>query len=128
MVGYFLDLPYLPNSYRLPFRQMLYRRAKITQNFLPAIQSIEKEYLALAKLYFDTAEDNLELPFFLSSVLSQMSSPRDFFGILAETRRKASTFRTHRAELDEALGRGDVSVAKKLRDAIQQDAKNLRSL
>jgi hypothetical protein len=126
MVAYFLGVQYMPNSYRLPFRHFLYRRATTAQRLLPLVQAIDKEYRALSKMYFDP--DRLELPFFLSAVLSHISSPRELFSALAEVRTKASNFRLHRAELDDALNRGDVEVAKKLRAAIQSEGKRLRSL
>jgi hypothetical protein len=125
MVAYFLGVQYMPNSYRLPFRHFLYRRALVAQRLLPFIEAVDKEYKTFSKMYFEPEE--LELPFFLSAVLSQISSPGELFAALAEVRRKASKFRLHRAELDDALNRGDIEVAKKLRGAIHGEGKKLRA-
>jgi len=126
MVGYFLKLPYLPNSYRMPFRNFFYQKAKIVQRSLPTIKQIEAEYNKIAASYFAPEADNLTLPFFLSALFSKISSLDEFFEALARMRHKASAFRKHRAELDEALAGGDVKIAKKLQSALQKDAKDLR--
>ncbi|HEY0377215.1 MAG TPA: hypothetical protein VGC87_09680 [Pyrinomonadaceae bacterium] len=58
-----LQLYYIPNSFRLPFRNFSYKKARIIQRYLPSIRAIEKEYSNLAKLYSGSDQNNLRLPF-----------------------------------------------------------------
>jgi hypothetical protein len=125
-VSNFLNLHYLPNSFRLPFRNFYYQKARKTQPFVQSLQRIDEEYSALTELYFDSTKNNLQLPFFLAAVLSRISKLDEFFEVLAETRLDATQFRAHRVELDEALERGDIETTKKLRAALRGDSKNLQ--
>jgi hypothetical protein len=121
-----LQLYYMPNSFRLPFRNFLYRRARTIQQYLPTIHFIEHEYRHLAELYSDTDQNELRLPLFLGAVLNQISRLDEFFNVLADMRRKAESFRDHRAELDDALERQSLREIKRLRSALQEDGDILR--
>ena len=121
-----LQLYYMPNSFRLPFHNFLYRRARIVQRQLPTIRFIENEYRDLGELFSDTNHNELRLPFFLGAVLNQISTLDEFFDVLADMRRKATSFRDHRAELDDALERQSLRDIKKLRSALQEDGNSLR--
>jgi hypothetical protein len=86
-----LNLPYLPNSFRLPFRGYLYRKAQTVQKLIPTLGIIDEEYSKVAETYSD--DGALQLPFFLGVVLSQTTSLQDFCPAVAEVRRRASKFR-----------------------------------
>jgi hypothetical protein len=123
-VSSMLELPYLPNSFRLPFRAFLYRRALEVQAALPLMKRIDREYRAVAELYYAPEDGNLELPFFLSGILAQAASPGEIPEILAEVRKRAAGFRETRSELEKALRDGSIDVAKKLRTALSGEAKS----
>lgn len=119
-----LQLPYLPNALRLPFRHYLYHKANVVDHYLYLVPAIEKE---LGDVAARTARsDNFRLPLFLAAVLARISSLDQFFERLAELRQSAAGFRRHRAELEAALERGDLGAVQKLRDALQDDAAALR--
>jgi hypothetical protein len=121
-----LQLFYIPNSFRLPFRNYFYRKARVIQSYVPSIRAIEKEYGRFAELYSAGDQNNLHLPLFLAAVLNQISGLDQFFEVLAEVRKKASTFRAHRAELDAALEKGSIKESKRLLKALQEDGEQLR--
>jgi hypothetical protein len=121
-----LRLPYLPNSFRLPFRKFYFRKATIAQKYIASLREIEKEYQNLADLYLVPEQNNLQLPFFLSAILERISSPDEFLEVLMDVRDKAETFRKHRAQLDEALETRSVKEVKMLREALQEDSAKLR--
>ncbi len=128
LVGYFLELPYVPSVARVPFHRFLYERAQTVQRHLATVQQIETEHRRAVDAYFTPSSNNLVLPFLLAVVLTQISSLSEFFEKLAEVRQQAEPLRRRRAELDEALQMGDIQAAKQLRSAFEQDAANLRTM
>jgi hypothetical protein len=127
MVGYLLELPYLPNSFRMPFRRFLLRRATTVHHHLLSLATIEAEYKERAKAFPIPIRSNLQLPFFTAAILAKISSLDEFLEELAIVRSQADGFRRHRSELELALQQGDLKVAKALQDALSDDAKQLGS-
>jgi hypothetical protein len=121
----FIELPYLPNVARLPFREVMYKRAMNIQRDLAFIKSLNNEYTHIARKYSTPEQDNLVLPFFLNVILTKISSLSDFYEALADLRFQAEPFRRHRADLDDAFNRQDVTEIQQLQLALQQDAKEL---
>lgn len=126
MVSNSLQLYYMPNSFRLPFRNFFHEKATIIQRRLPTIWTIEEEYHDLAAAYSTSDQDEIRLPFFLAAVLNKISTLDEFFDVLADFRRQATVFRAHRAELDEVLQRRSIKEIKRLRAALQNDGDDLR--
>jgi hypothetical protein len=122
-----LTLPYLANSFRLPYRRFHYRKAQEINKLLPTLAIINREYAAKQDLYLPP--EVLRLPFFLSIVLSRISSARDFLPAVAELRWKAATFRAHRRELDAALREGKGGrILQNLQHAIRGDSDQIRAI
>jgi hypothetical protein len=124
MTSNWLQLPYLPNAFRLPFRHYLYRKANAVDHYLHLLPVIEKEIDAIAEPA--PRSENLRLPLFLAAVLARISSLDQFLERLVELRESAAGFRRHRAELETALERRDLVAIKKLREALQADSTQLR--
>lgn len=125
LVGYFLELPYIPSVARVPFHRFFYDRAKVVQHHLASINKIENEHRRMVELYFRPDSSNVTLPFLLAVVLTQINSLSEFFEKLTEVREQAEPLRKRRAEFDEALYAGDVRAAAQLRSAFQREAENL---
>jgi len=125
LVAYSIQLPYMPTVARLPFNLFIYEREKVVKDHLGQIEWIDQQYREVANNYIAPGHPNLEMPFFPTVVLNQISSPAEFFDVLAELREKAEPLRARRAELDEALRRGDYEAINELEVAFAQDAVRL---
>jgi hypothetical protein len=119
-VSDFLQLHYLPNSYRLPFQHYIYQQARLVQQELATIRQIETEYRRQAESYFSSNQNNLTLPFFLAGIINKISTLDEFMGELMELR--------HKAELDEAFHKGNVREAARLRRALSEESNRLHTL
>lgn len=126
MVSNSLQLQYMPNSFRLPFRNYYYHRAKTVENYL-VTSYIENEYQKGVSAYDLSAQGTLHLPLLLTALLKKISSLDEFFNALAEMRKKASDFRQRRAALDKELNEGNGEEVAKLIEALREDSSKLRS-
>jgi hypothetical protein len=124
-LAYLLKVPYLPNSFRLPFRQFLYQRAGQIQRELLSMRELGDEYRRQVAAYRSSTEETLTVPLFLVAVLARIQSVNQFLEVVCELRSAARSFRALRRELDLVLANGDLKAAKTLRSAIHDDAGGL---
>jgi hypothetical protein len=120
-----LQLPYVANTARLPFRSLFYNLPLAVTQELPSILEADKTYAARAAHAKLLRGDPLVLPVFLALALNDAEHPPDVWGAVAELRSKAARFRERRAELDHAVDVGDDVKMKELRVAIGTEAANL---
>lgn len=121
-----LGLPYLANSFRLPYLGYHYRKAERVNKLLPSLGVINKEYAAKQHLYL--SPEALRLPFFPSVALARISSSRELLPAVAEIRKKAANFRAHRREIDNALREGKGGkILQTLQNAIRGDVDQIRA-
>jgi hypothetical protein len=118
-----LDLPYAPNTTRIPYRSHLFSTAMIAHDALQDVREIEETFRDLAANYLTPG--SIELPFFLSAVLARTKSLDDFFTNVAELRSQAAPYRRHRAELLDALSARRTKDIDKLRAAVRDDGSKL---
>lgn len=99
-VGGMLGIQYVPNAFRLPFHQFLYRKGHAArQHFVRfADQSYRR---TLDKAFPDGTR--MHLPFFLSAILAKSATLAEFKEMLADHRLRAAPFRARRAQLNAAV-------------------------
>jgi hypothetical protein len=122
-----LELPYLQTWARLPYRNFYEARAFRAQNFLATADFLEHDYRKRAES-FKNSRVTMQLPFFLSAVLSRISRLDEFFEELGHLRLKATNLRRHRAELDYQLHEGNEHEKDKLRAAIADEAREMKNV
>ena len=115
----FFEVPYACSAARLPFRQHLYDRWTATQEALTTANVIDDRYGKLAEGV------QLRLPVFLAVALRESAEPKDLWSTLAQLRSQAAPFRAHRAEMDQALARGDLKQAKQVARALNLSVTSL---
>jgi len=116
-----LDLPYLPNSFRLPFHNYYRRRSEKMSQLMISLQSVDLNRMPSSA----GAVSTLKLPLFLASILERIDSLDQFFDILADMRKEASKFRAYMAEMEAELGKGHRKKLQKLEKALKTEAKSL---
>ena len=132
-VSAMLDLPYVGNITRLPFRQQLYTFAAFAHRHLNqrllVHEEIERHVSDYRTRYEVPDRPNLHLPVFLSIVLSRARTLDDFWSELAALRVQAAAFRSRRAEYEIALRNPANETATRridaLRRALQDDANKI---
>ena len=122
-----LGLPYLQAWARLPYRHFYEDRAFRAQNFLATANFLEHEYRRRAESFMHS-RFTMQLPFFLSAVLSRISSLDEFFEELGHIRHKTGNLRRRRAELDRQLHEGNKHEIDKLKAAIADEARRVTSV
>jgi hypothetical protein len=116
-----LDLPYLPNSFRLPFHNYYRRRSKKMSQLMISLQSVDLNQTPSSA----RAVSTLKLPLFLAGILERIDSLDQFFDILADMRKEASKFRAYMAEMEVELRAGRGEKLQKLEKALKTEAKSL---
>jgi hypothetical protein len=119
-----LGLPYLQSWARLPYRHFYEAQAFRAQNFLATADFLEHEYRSRAASFMHSRV-TMQLPFFLSAVLSRISRLGEFFEELGHLRHKTAKLRTRRAELDQHLHEGDKHEVDKLKAALAGEAREV---
>jgi hypothetical protein len=114
-IAYALKLPYVPNSFRLPFQQYLYTKGEAARQNI--VRFLDDKYREKAG-EFGSIEHRVRVPLFLGSILARASSLPDVVRLLQETRSKAASFRSRKAELEDAIRREDLKAAKELMRAL----------
>jgi len=116
-----LGIPYLQTWARLPYRHFYEARAFRAQNFLATADFLDHEYRRRAEAFMDSRV-KIQLPFFLSAMLSHVSCLDEFFEELGHLRLKTANLRKRRAELDRQIHEGNKHEIEKLRAAIADEA------
>jgi len=122
-----LGLPYLQAWARLPYRRFYEARALRAQSFLATADFLEHEYRKRAESFMNSRV-TMQLPFFLSAVLSRISRLDEFFEELAHIRQKAANLRTRRAELDHQVNEGNKHEIDKLKAAMAGETRELTNI
>jgi hypothetical protein len=117
-IAYALRLSYLPNTFRLPFQQLLYSNGEAARQYL--IHYLDKSFLEKSQALL-TIDDQLHLPLFLSAILAKAETLRNVRDLLTECRFKATEFRKRRAELNDAIEQGNYKQCKRLMKAIETE-------
>jgi hypothetical protein len=121
-----LGLPYLQTWARLPYRQFYEARAFRAQNFLATADFLDHEYRRRAEAFM-ASRVKMQLPFFLSAILSRISRLDEFFEELGHLRLKTANLRKRRAELDGQIHEGNEHEIAKLRAALADEAHEVRN-
>jgi hypothetical protein len=111
-------LSYLPNSYRLPFQQHLYRTGEARRQTL--LRFVDERYLKKAD-QFGAIEYRVRLPLFLAAILSRATKRSDVVSLLEETRSQASALRRRKTELEDAIRREDIEACRRLMRALETE-------
>jgi hypothetical protein len=123
-----LNLPYMPNMARIPFRSRFYDRAHAVSDRLPSILAVNTQYAeraTQAQLLFGPP---LVLPVFLALAVRDAAIPQDLWAAVATLRAQARRYRERRAELDRALEQGDLDVTAATLKAVRTEAAKLATL
>jgi hypothetical protein len=115
-VAYALKLPYVANSFRLPFQQFLYARGEATRQHL--VRFLDEKYREQARA-FGAIEHRVRVPLFLAAILAKASSLANVVERLQEFRSKAASFRSRKAELEAAIRREDLKASKELMRSLE---------
>jgi hypothetical protein len=114
-IAYAFKLPYVPNSFRLPFQQYLYANGEAARQNI--VRFLDDKYLERTG-EFGSIEHRVRVPLFLASILARASNLAEVVDLLRETRSKAASFRTRKAELEDAIRREDLKASKELMRAL----------
>jgi hypothetical protein len=120
-----LDLPYVANTARLPFRSLYYDLPRAVTDALPSVLAADSTYVERAAHADLLRGDPLVLPVFLALALNDAKRPGDLWAAIAGLRTEATRFRERRAELDHALEVGDKKQMERIRIAIGTEAASL---
>jgi hypothetical protein len=122
--GYLIGVPYVPNSLRAPARRVRFERAKRVPDFMRGVQKIDELYLKYAEVYSDEREkgSRVVLPVLFAAMVERIGRLEEFWECLADIRRKAKSFRQHRAELDQACAEGNLTRITEMEKAIRGDS------
>jgi hypothetical protein len=123
-----LQLPYMPNTARLPFRGLFYDQARLISDRLPSVIALDDYYFERASQAKLLCGDPFLLPVFLALVLRRATRPQDLWAAVAQVRGNAAAYRKRREELDGALERGDLDVTKATLGAVRTEASKLTTL
>ena len=119
-IAYAFKLPYVPNSFRLPFQQFLYAKGDATRQYL--IRFLDNETLKKAR-EVQSIEHHLRVPQFLSAILGRASSLQEVVQLLQGYRLDAVALRKRKAEVDGAIRREDYKAIKKLMQSMELEEK-----
>jgi hypothetical protein len=126
-VGYYLNLRYVANSFRLPFQRFLFDRAYSADADLATLHLIEQEYARQVANLRLASTSGLVVPFFLAAILADLQRVEDFGAVLGAVRRQAAALRRRRRELDEAIAGDNPQVVKKVLASLRVEAKKLNA-
>lgn len=118
----FFELPYACSLARLPYRRQLYDRATRIQQEATSAGVIDDRYAELAEGV------HLRLPVFLAIAMRDAARPADLWPNLGRIRAQSGRFREHRVELDSALARGDLKVARNVGRALTMSVDDVLSI
>jgi hypothetical protein len=124
-IAYALDLQYLPNSFRMPFQQMLLNNGLATRDALAAF--LNQRWREQVSGYLGKQE-GLTLPVFLTAALARADNVKNVRDSLAHFRVHAAGFRKHRAEYETAIIEGDHEKLDEMLNALRAEESNLRTL
>jgi hypothetical protein len=122
-----LGLPYLQSWARLPYRHFYESRAFRAQNFLATADFLEHEYRRRAESFMNSRV-TMQLPFFLSAVLSKISRLDEFYEELGHIRHRTANLRRRRAELDHQLHEGNKHEIAKLKSAVADEGRQVTNV
>ncbi|HOZ49948.1 MAG TPA: hypothetical protein PLO37_24350 [Candidatus Hydrogenedentes bacterium] len=119
-----LDVPYYPNTLRLPALSALADSACQTTLKEPLVDQLQCVFLDLLREsggYYPL----YRMPFFTTAVLSTVTSPQQILPKLGQMRHEARHLRDHKAALAEAFRVGDGKELSALSRAMKDDTKAL---
>jgi hypothetical protein len=128
-LGNALDLPYLPNQLRTPYRKLHYKRDRQLTEWMGSLEDSDPTALisALNQLWRQPIEGLgpwITLPLPLSYCLAKLpkreARPDDWFNSIGDLRTAMAGFRKHRRELQNALDEQDTAELKRLATALGQ--------
>jgi hypothetical protein len=122
-----LGLAYLQSWARLPYRRFYEAQAYRAQSFLATADFLEHEHRKRAESFMNSRV-TMQLPFFLSAVLSRISHLDELFEELGHIRQKATNLRKRRAELDHQVNQGDKHEIDKLKRAMAGETRELTNV
>ena len=117
-----LQLPYVANTARLPFKSRFYEGPRLVSAALPSVLAMNDAYVQRAEQADLLRGDPLVLPVFLALALQNAARPQDIWGAVAHIRKEAAGFRGRRADLDQALAVGNQARVKAVRTAMGTEA------
>jgi hypothetical protein len=126
-LGIALDLPYLPNQLRTPYRKLYYERDRQLTGWLHSLEGSEPTALIseLNRLWREPLEGfgpwitlPLPLSYCLAKLPNRKAQPDDWFNAIGDLRKAMAGFREHRGELQRALDERDAAELKKLATAL----------
>jgi hypothetical protein len=115
-VGSVLHVQYIPNAFRLPFHQFLYRRGHASRQYFIRWANDKFRRSIADQLSVRTG---MELPLFMSAIFERASSLSEVKEMICDFRERAISFRRRRAELNQVIRDGNQVDAKKLARAIE---------
>ena len=128
-LGNVLNVPYLPNHVRTPYRELHYKRDRQLTHCFESLEGPGQTDLIheLNLLWREPLESlgpwitlPLPLTYCLSKLPKRKAEPEDWFNSIGELRRAMEGFRQHRRDLQDALDRRDAAELRNLAAALQQ--------
>lgn len=117
-----MQVPYQPNTARLPIQEFLLRQSVEVDRALWA----EKRIAELARQTIGPYGPlELEIPIFLAAVLNRMSERGDFLSVCSEARRQAAGYRKRRFDFETSLRSESRREVEKVVKALRQDGQSL---
>jgi len=123
-----LQLPYVPNTARLPFRSRFYDRPGRVSDQLPSVLALDAVYAVRAAQAEALRGERLVLPVFLALALRDADTRHDLWGAIGDLRARAQAFRERRAALDHALEAEDLDAVRDVARAVRTEAAQLTQL
>jgi len=120
-----LGVPYAANTARMPIQRVRYMQGCLNQKRLSAMKVLEGHHKKVSEAY---GSASVQLPFFLSVLLSRTTDLGSFMFGLAEMRRAASDFRRRRLDLDKAVAAADSLAITDLNRALSNESTDWISL
>jgi hypothetical protein len=113
-----LNLPYLANTARMPFRDALLDVPRILTDELPSVMAADKHYAEAASNVKLMRGEPFIVPVFLAVALQKAQRPADLWAAIAELRSEAVGYRRRRVALEDAVSLGDLAVVTELQRAL----------
>jgi hypothetical protein len=120
-----IQLPYLPNTFRVPFQRWLYDRSWTVEKGLSLATYLDEEYREMIAKRINIGATEMALPFFLTALLQRISKRKEFGDVLATMRLRAQPLRQKLADLESAIKNGDLREIEPLRNAIRGEGISL---